>query len=140
MKKIVLILLAIGIVATPATLSFGDIQSPPAGKNTRIRKLSRAIANLAYGISEIPFTWARTNTYEGVSAAGTYGFVEGTKRSIVRLGFGAYEFVTFPFPTYKGGYKPVGKKIWWDLNHGYAEFPPELGFQSHLSYVRGQSW
>ena len=140
MKKIVLILLTAAIVATPATLSFGDIQSPPAGKNTRIRKLSRAFANIVYGVSELPFTWNKVNRYEGVSAAASYGIIEGTKRSIVRLGFGAYEFVTFPFPTYKGGFKPVGKKLWWDLNHGYSEFPPELGFRSHLTYVRSQNY
>ena len=139
MKKIVLILFAIGIVATPA-LSFADIQSPPGGKNTRIRKLSRAFANVIYGFNEIPATWAKTNRYEGVSAAASYGIIEGGKRTIVRFGFGAYELVTFPFPTYKGGYKPVGKKAWWDLNHGYTEFPPELGFRSHLDYVRSQTY
>jgi len=136
MKKIVLILLTLSV----ATSGMADIQSPPGGKHDRMRKLSRSIANILYGFNEIPYTWTRTRDDEGPTVAFTHGILNGGKRSIVRLGFGAYEFVTFPFATYKGSYRNPGKKLWWDLNHGYTEFPPELGFKSERTYTRSQRW
>lgn len=136
MKKIVLILLTFSIVST----GLADIQSPPGAKYNRMRKLSRAVANIVYGFNEIPATWRRTNDSEGSSVGASHGLLNGGKRSIVRLGFGVYEFLTFPFPTYKDSYRAPGKKIWWDLNHGYSEFPPELGFRSEFDYTRDQSW
>ena len=136
MKKIALIFLTLSF----ATASFADIQSPPGGKDNRMRKLSRAVANIVYGINEVPYTWARTNGSEGPDVSASDGLLNGAKRSIVRLGFGVYEFVTFPFPTYKGSYRAPGKKIWWDLNHGYTEFPPEIGFRSEADYTRTQGW
>ena len=53
-----------------------------------------------------------------------------------------FEFVTFPIETYKGSYRPDygGKSIWWDLNHGYSELAPELGFQSKFDTGRSLNW
>ena len=57
------------------------------------------------------------------------------------MGFGLYEIITFPFATYKGGFKsPLPVKEKWDVNHGYADYPRELGFQSVHDYVRSQPY
>ena len=61
MKKTILILLTVGI----AGLSMADFQAPPAEKNGPIRKLSRALSNIVYGVTEIPTQWNKTNREEG---------------------------------------------------------------------------
>ena len=35
---------------------------------------------------------------------------------------------------------PLPKKEKWDVNHGYSDFPRELGFQSVHDYVRSQPY
>lgn len=137
-KRIALILttfIAVGSIA------FGDIQSPSGHHNNWSRKLSRACANILYGATE-PFTvWQRTNRSEGANAAATDFFIEGTKRSLVRLGYGCYEFLTFPMPTWKMTYRaPYYRKEQIDPWWGYTEFSPELGFQSEATYNRTQGW
>jgi putative exosortase-associated protein (TIGR04073 family) len=141
MKKFALILLTVALSSAPTLTSVADIQAPPGARYNSVRKLSRAVANIVYGISEVPATWMKTNDEEGPSVSGSYGVIEGSKKSLVRLGFGAYEFVTFPFKTYKGSYRPPYRKnIWFDTMHGYSEMPPELGFESRFDYVRSQSY
>ena len=140
MKKLVLFAFAAALVTTGS--SFADIQSPPGGKQNRVRKLSRAVGNILYGINEVPVTWRRAVEEEGSIHASSYAVIKGSYRALVRAGYGAYEFATFPFKTYKGGYGPAyrGKSIWWDLNHGYHEFAPELGFQTKFDTSRTQGW
>ncbi len=141
MKKFALILLTVAFSAAPTLTSVADIQAPPGAKYNSVRKLSRALANIVYGITEVPMTWTKTLEEEGSKTAGSYGVIEGSKKSVVRLGYGAYEFVTFPFKTHKGGYKPMHKhNLWFDTMHGYSEMPPELGFQSKFDYVRAQGY
>ena len=152
MKKLIIFAFATCMLVTSS--SFADIQSPPGGKQNRIRKLSRAVGNIVYGMNEVPVTWARTVKEEGSVVGASYGLINGTYRSVIRAGYGVYEFVTFPFATYKGSYRPDyrgfkqgerfydggGRNIWWDLNHGYAELVPELGFQSKFGTGRSQKW
>ena len=98
------------------------------------RKLGRAWANLLYSSSEVGDTVQRVNELEGNSAAATYGVVKGVGRWAVRMGAGAYELFTFPFPVYKRSYRPVLKSnIPW-VYGGYEEFPPEFGFQARKRY------
>ena len=138
MKKLALILTL--VLSTTTFSSFADIQSPP-GYAGRTLKLGRGLGNLVYGITELPVTWNRTRLRSGSTVAASYGIVDGAKRSVVRMGFGLYEVVTFPFPTYKDGYRsPLPKKEKWDVNHGYSDFPRELGFQSVHDYVRSQPY
>ncbi len=137
MKKF--LLLTATLIFASSSIGWADIQSPPGGKNNRVRKLSRGVANVVYGLTEFPQTLQLTVREEGPGAFAD-GLINGTKRSVVRLGFGVYEFLTFPFPTYKKGYIAPGKKIWWDLNHGYTELPPEIGMKSHFPYTRSQHW
>lgn len=139
MKKFIVLAIASCIVATTVT---ADIQSPPGGKYDRVRKLSRSFANVLYGINEVPTTWNRTLREEGAVYAASVGVFRGTYRSVVRAGYGVFEFGTFPIKTYKGSFRPAyrGKSIWWDLNHGYAELAPELGWQSKFTSARTQRY
>lgn len=133
-------LLLVGALAL-GSLAFGDIQSSPGSHWNWSRKLSRGLANLAYGWAEYPVHWQKVERAEGINAAGSSAIVEGTSRSLVRVGYGLYEFLTFPFPTYKGTYRPpYYKKERFDPWFGYDEFPPQVGFASQARYGRTQSW
>ena len=140
MKKLIIFAFATCMLVTSS--SFADIQSPPGGKQTRIHKLSRAVANIVYGINEIPSTWSRVNEDQGSIHAASYGIIKGSYRPLVRPVYGFYEFATLQFATYKGSFRSdfAGKSIWWDLNHGYSELAPELGFQSKFGQGRAQNW
>lgn len=134
MNKRILLLLVGSI--TVGSLAFGDIQSPPGGHWNWSRKLSRALANIAYGTTEVPATWKKVDRSDGTNAAFASAIAEGTTRSVVRLGYGLYELVTFPFPSYKGSYRPpYYKKDNMDGWHGYEEFPPQVGIISQTRYV-----
>ena len=137
MKKTILILLTVGI----AGLSMADFQAPPAEKNGPIRKLSRALSNIVYGVTEIPTQWNKTNREEGGTVAGSYGIIHGTRKTVARLGYGIFELVTFPFPAHKGTYRQPYPEHLREATHpstGYLEFPPELGFVSGTQYTREQ--
>ncbi len=129
MKKTILILLTTAI----AGLSMADIQAPPQEKNGPLRKLSRALSNLVYGATEIPTQWQKSTREGGNSEAAGYGTVLGVSKTIARVGFGVFELVTFPFPAYKGTYRPAYPESARESTHpstGFLEFPPELGFVS----------
>ncbi len=132
------------ILVTAVTLgglAMADIQSPPGARWNWSRKLSRAVANIIYGVTEIPITAMKVDRTDGSSAAFTSMGVDGTKRTVVRFGYGLYELVTFPFPSYKGGYRPpYYKHDKFDPWRGYQEFPPQLGISTQANYCRGQSW
>jgi len=119
-----------------ASVAFADIQSPPASDYGPTRKLGRGIANIAFGSSELLVCMEEVNDSDGNAAAWSYGVVRGVGRTLARLGFGVYEVALFPFPTYKGSYRPPYKSdIPW-IHCGYSEFPPELGFETRYNYVR----
>lgn len=126
------------------SLAYGDIQSPPGSRWNWSRKLSRALANLAYGCTEVPVTWRKANRSEGNNMAASTMVVDGATRSVVRVGYGLYELVTFPFQTYKDGYRP--EYNWRHSSErlnpyrGYEEFPPQMGFAGQTNYCRTQSW
>ncbi|HEY2573345.1 MAG TPA: exosortase system-associated protein, TIGR04073 family [Verrucomicrobiaceae bacterium] len=126
---------------TFGSFAFADIQSSPGQRWGWSRKLSRALANIAYGVTEYPVTWVKSNRLDGSSAAWSTMAVDGTKRSVVRLGYGVFELVTFPFPVYKGTYRPpyyAHEKF--DPYYGYDEFPPQFGHSSQASYCRVQDY
>ena len=103
--------------------------------HTPIRKLGRGIANILYSVTEIPETMLQVNDREGTAAMWSYGVVNGVRRTVHRIGYGVYDFVTFPFPTYRGSYRPPFKSnIPW-IHSGFSEFPPELGNASRKQYV-----
>lgn len=113
-----------------------DIQDPPMNDQGPTRKLGRGISNIFFCWAEIPDTIALLNEREGNAAATSYGVVKGFGRTFFRFGAGWYEFATFPFPSYKGSYRPFYRSnIPW-IHGGWKEFPPELGFESRYTYVR----
>lgn len=130
MKKLLLALSAAALVA-PA---MADIQDPPLNDYGPTRKLGRGLSNILYGSTEFPYSIAILNDREGNAAAASYGIVKGVGRTLFRLGSGIYEVCTFPFPTYRGGFKPPYRaNIPW-IHGGYTEFPPELGWQTRKPY------
>ncbi|MDD5199971.1 MAG: exosortase system-associated protein, TIGR04073 family [Terrimicrobiaceae bacterium] len=122
--------------AIGASVAFADIQSPPGSDYGPTRKLGRGISNIAFGSTEFIVALTEVNYQDGNSAMWSYGVVRGLGRTFARLGFGLYETALFPFPIYKGSYRPPYKSdIPW-IHCGYAEFPPELGFETRYNYVR----
>lgn len=139
MKNRIILLLAGAILV--GTYAYADIQSSPGSKWDWSRKLSRSLANLAYGWAEYPIQWQKVDKEDGNNAAASSAVVQGTHRTVVRLGYGLYEFATFPLPTYKGGYRPpYHVKERFDTWYGYQEFPPQVGFTSQANYSRTQNW
>ena len=137
-NRIILLLVA---TLTLGSLAIADIQAPPKFQWNWSRKLSRSLANLAYGSTEYPITWQKNLKSDGANAAATALVVDGTARTVVRLGYGLYELVTFPVPTYKGGYRPpYYKNERFNTWTGYQEFPPQVGFTSQSTYSRDQNW
>jgi len=133
MKRVVLCTLTV-VLAAVGSIALADIQAPPCAKYGVFRKLSRGVTNIFYGSAEIPYTWNRVRESEGSVPAFSYGILYGAQKTAVRLGYGLYEVVTFPFPTYKKGYAPpmMDARKYGDL--GYEEFPPALGFASEIDY------
>lgn len=139
MKK----LIAFTLAATFAigTMAFADIQSPPGHQFGWSRKLSRALANLAYGGTEFLAVWTKSNRSNGNIGASTDMIVEGSKRAAVRAGYGIYELVTFPVPSWKSTYRPpYAHKGHIDTWYGYDEFPPQVGIIGQTTYSRVQNW
>jgi putative exosortase-associated protein (TIGR04073 family) len=124
------------LVACFATAAFADIQDPPGADYGPTRKLGRAVANILFGSSEIVYTMEEVNESEGNNAMWGYGAVKGFWRATYRFWSGWGELLTFPYPTYKGSYRPPYKSdIPW-INGGYQEYPPELGFETKYPYTR----
>lgn len=127
---------ALLVVLALAASAYADIQQPPASDFGPTRKLGRGLGNIAFGPTELLDSIFAVNFDEGNSAAWSYGLVRGIGRSFARLGYGIYEIATFPFPTVRGSFRPPYRSdIPW-INSGYAEFPPELGFETRFDYVR----
>lgn len=132
MNRLLLALLLVGFAGS----SLADIQDPPAADQSPTRKLSRGLANMVLGWTEIPVTIGKVNSDEGNAAAASYGVVRGTGRAFARFGVGFYEALLFPIPVYKDTYAPVLRSdVPW-IHRGYSEFPPELGNESKYPYVR----
>lgn len=136
MKKLLLTLIAVGLAST----SFADIQAPPNSQQTAIHKLGRGVSNLLYGVTELPARVIGINASQGNSSGAGAGIIEGTHRSIVRVGYGIFEILTFPAKTYKQSYKAPYQNIEYDPYNGYSEFSPEIGWQSKFGYSRKQNF
>lgn len=129
-------LLSLALISLLATTAFADIQDPPINDQGPTRKLSRGLANLAFGIGEIVEQPTLMNEREGNNAAFSYGIVKGVGRFFARVGYGLWDVATFPFPTHRGSYKqPYRNYVPW-IHGGYEEFPPELGWETRYHYVR----
>ena len=135
------IALTLVAVLTCGSMAFADIQSPPGSVWNWSRKLSRSIANLAYAPLEGLSYWNRSNRTDGGVAASVVAPIEGLKRTLVRVGYGVFEVVTFPVPAYKGTYRPpYHRKARVDPWFGYDEFAPQFGITGQAGYSRTQVW
>jgi putative exosortase-associated protein (TIGR04073 family) len=127
-------------------LAAADIHAPPQSQYTSVRKLSRGLSNIIYGIIEIPEQMVRKQNEYGRKAEWSYGLVDGTNRSLKRLGYGFYEVFTFTCPTYRGTFKPPyqrcgeDNRVEMNVADGLSEFPPELGFDGGYYHSRTQKF
>jgi putative exosortase-associated protein (TIGR04073 family) len=143
MKKL---LVAAGAFASLTVFVSADIHAPPGHAYTAERKLGRALSNILYGLVEIPEQIVRKTDSYGRKAGWSYGAVDGTSRSLRRLGYGFYELFTFTCPTYRGTFKPPyercgeDNRIEMNVQDGLSEFPPELGFETYFSHSRTQKF
>jgi putative exosortase-associated protein (TIGR04073 family) len=129
-------LLSLVFVSLLGATALADIQDPPGNDFGPTRKLGRALANIIYSPAELVQAPTAMNEREGNSAAFSYGAVKGVGRFFFRIGSGVYELFTWPFPTYRGSYRPPYQlNIPW-IHGGYEEFPPELGFESRFRYTK----
>lgn len=129
-------LLSLLLLAALSPVALADIQDPPMNDYGPTRKLGRGLGNMVFGATELFQNPAEINEREGNSAAWSYGAVKGLGRFFFRFGVGFYEVATFPFPNYKGSYRPPYRSnIPW-IHGGYEEFPPELGFETRYNYSR----
>lgn len=119
-----------------ASMAMADIQNPPLDAYTPVRKLGRGLGNIVYGITELPETMEREQKISGTKGAWSAGLADGTWRTVKRVGFGVYETVLFPVPSFKGTYKQPYKRGELYPNSGMKEFAPEMGFKSGTTYSR----
>ena len=124
------------LLATGSVLNCkADIQDPPYLDHGPIRKLSRGLSNILFGSTEVFATLDSKNQLHGNSGM-MYGLVSGVGRTLMRIGAGFYEVVTFPAPSYRQSYAPALPSTAPWVQGGYEEFPPELGFESRFNYNR----
>ncbi len=128
-------------LSTLGSIAFADIQSPPGAEWNWSRKFARGLANLVYGPGEILSYYDRSLEEHGNVGASLIGPIEGTKRALVRMGYGVFDVATFPVPAYKGTYRPpYYRKQRIDPWFGYDEFSPEIGISGTSTYSRTQNW
>jgi putative exosortase-associated protein (TIGR04073 family) len=111
--KLLGLLLVLSVLLPLPAFAQDGYQDAPTGQNA-LRKLCRGVANVLFGIVEIPNQITKVTAAHGGGAGVTYGVGKGVVRWIEREGVGIYDVVTFPVPVPKG-YKPVMK----------PEFPAE---------------
>ena len=110
---IVSISLLVAIVAIPA--GFAATDDPPQGHNA-VRKLGRGVANLLFGVVEVPNQYTKAQSEQGGASGWTYGLSKGVLRWFSREFVGIYEIVTFPIPAPQG-YKPIMRPEWPNENY-----------------------
>lgn len=106
MKAKLLGLLLVSTLALSLAASAGT-DDPPSGQNA-LRKLGRGIANILFGVVELPNQITKASSEHGGAAGVTYGVGKGFVRWFGRELTGVYDVVTFPVPFPKG-YKPIMK-------------------------------
>jgi putative exosortase-associated protein (TIGR04073 family) len=104
--------------------------------------MARGLANVLYGLNEIPATVGRYGERHTEQSIGvwTAGFFHGVQRTGARWKYGFYELVNWQKPLYKDSYRPPYPSINYLPWHGYEEFPPQLGFLTTTGYTRGLTW
>ena len=106
MKAKLLSLLLVSALLMPLG-ALADTDDAPKGQNA-LRKLGRGVANVLFGIVEVPNQITKVTSEHGGGAGATYGVGKGFVRWVGREFAGVYDVVTFPVP-FPRGYKPVMK-------------------------------
>ncbi|HVM61155.1 MAG TPA: exosortase system-associated protein, TIGR04073 family [Verrucomicrobiae bacterium] len=106
MKAKLLTLLTVFALLLPVC-AMADTEDVPRGQNA-LRKLCRGVANVLFGIVEVPNQITKATADHGGGAGVTYGVGKGFARWIGREVTGVYDIVTFPAP-FPRGYKPIMK-------------------------------
>jgi putative exosortase-associated protein (TIGR04073 family) len=83
------------------TMALAGVAFVAAGCAGPEQKLGRGINNVTEFTrgGEIRRSMEQTALWEGTDRAYTTGFIRGFDRSVVRTAVGAFEILTFPFPT-----------------------------------------
>lgn len=97
-----------------------------------VEKLSRGIANAAFGVLEIPAKWYDVTTEKGGIAGLTYGTLKGVCYFIAREVVGVIDVATFLIPlpgcpdepnSFGWGYGPIMTPAWViDVEHDWNNF------------------
>ena len=85
----------VALITAALALALGGCAGPE-------QKLGRGMNNLTELVrgGEIHRSMEQTALWDGPNVAYTTGFFRGLSRSVTRTAIGAYEVVTFPFPSY----------------------------------------
>lgn len=97
-----------------------------------VEKLSRGVANVAFGVLEIPMKWHDVTSEMGGIAGISYGTIKGVCYFIAREVVGVIDIATFLFPlpgcpndvnSYGWGYGPIMTPAWViDVEHDWNNF------------------
>lgn len=88
-------------------LVFLVLWGPAPARADAATKFARGVSNTAFGMFEIPNEMAHEADRHGLFIGSLSGLLRGVLFGTVRTLAGIYEIVSFPFPNWKRGYKPV---------------------------------
>ncbi|MBU6401979.1 MAG: exosortase system-associated protein, TIGR04073 family [Verrucomicrobia bacterium] len=102
------------------------------------QKLGRGVNNLTEFVrmGEIRRSVEQTALWEGPETGYTQGFLHGFDRSVARTAVGAFEVLTFPFPSYDPTYLPA-KPVYPDSYRPQLLEDPTFGPDSTLGFSGG---
>ncbi|MCI5779701.1 MAG: exosortase system-associated protein, TIGR04073 family [Lentisphaeria bacterium] len=114
-------LLVAALVAVASFSVVPQVRADEPGIMLPVQKLGRGVANIAFGVFEIPMKWAEVNNDQGGLAGITYGTLKGVCYTVARVVVGVVDVATFliplpgcpNYPEDAGwGYGPIMKPAW----------------------------
>ncbi|MBQ4315506.1 MAG: exosortase system-associated protein, TIGR04073 family [Lentisphaeria bacterium] len=133
--KSIMFVLMFALIAGVAAPAYAETPQQFKGEDIVMRpvqKLGRGIANVVFSPLEIPMKWWDVQNEMGGIAGITYGTLKGVCFTLVRIGVGVLDIITFPFPLpncpdnpdgYGPGYGPIMRPAWViDVNHDWQNF------------------
>lgn len=95
-KSHIAVVMAVTFVLCSGMTAFGITMKDD---NPQLRKLGRGLANVGFGVLEVPASMYAIKKQEGDIAGATYGTIRGLWRFGVREVVGVFEVLTAPVPT-----------------------------------------
>jgi putative exosortase-associated protein (TIGR04073 family) len=108
--------LTAGLLVAFVVVAAEPAQADDCGGCPAFRKLGRGLANVVFGVVEVPAVMIQTGRVHGHTAGFFVGSLKGICRGAARIGAGVVDTVTFPFPFPEMTYGPLM----------LPEFPPNL--------------